>query len=127
NQEYIALGENVIEYNPQFRLYLTTKLRNPHYLPEVFNKVTVVNFALTVFGLEDQLLGIVVAKERPDLQTKRDELIVQGASNKKALKEVEDMILHTLSSSTGNILEDPNAVDVLDSSKVHDSKIGGFI
>ncbi|KAI5747904.1 hypothetical protein M8J77_019695 [Diaphorina citri] len=117
NQEYIALGENVIEYNPQFRLYLTTKLRNPHYLPEVFNKVTVVNFALTVFGLEDQLLGIVVAKERPDLQTKRDELIVQGASNKKALKEVEDMILHTLSSSTGNILEDPNAVDVLDSSK----------
>lgn len=59
-----------------------------------------------------------MAKERPDLQTKRDELIVQGASNKKALKEVEDMILHTLSSSTGNILEDPNAVDVLDSSKV---------
>jgi len=61
---YIALGNNVIEYNPKFRLYITSKLRNPHYLPEIFNKVTVINFALTVEGLEDQLLGIVVAKER---------------------------------------------------------------
>lgn len=61
---FIALGDNVIEYNPKFRLYITSKLRNPHYLPEVFNKVTVINFALTVKGLEDQLLGIVVAKER---------------------------------------------------------------
>lgn len=68
-----------------------------------------------------------MAKERPDLQTKRDELIVQGASNKKALKEVEDMILHTLSSSTGNILEDPTAVDVLDSSKVRNPNSGNIL
>lgn len=61
---FIALGDNVIEYNPNFRLYITSKLRNPHYLPEIFNKVTVINFALTIAGLEDQLLGIVVAKER---------------------------------------------------------------
>lgn len=61
---FIALGENVIEYNPSFRLYITSKLRNPLYLPEIFNKVTIINFALTVEGLEDQLLGIVVAKER---------------------------------------------------------------
>lgn len=54
----------MIEYNPKFRLYITSKLRNPHYLPEVINKITLINFALTVQGLEDQLLGIVVAKER---------------------------------------------------------------
>jgi dynein heavy chain len=63
-KSYINLGENVLEYNDQFRFYLTSKLRNPHFLPEVFNIVTVVNFALTLEGLEDQLLGIVVAKER---------------------------------------------------------------
>jgi len=64
NITFIALGDNVIEYNQNFRLYITSKLRNPHYLPEIFNKVTIINFALTVEGLEDQLLGIVVAKER---------------------------------------------------------------
>ncbi|KAL1115992.1 hypothetical protein AAG570_005487 [Ranatra chinensis] len=117
NAEYISLGENVIEYNRKFRFYITTKLRNPHYLPEVFNKVTLINFALTMDGLADQLLGIVVAKERPDLEQKMQTLIVEGANNRKALKEVEDSILETLSSVKGNILEDETAVNILDSSK----------
>lgn len=55
--EVISLGEDVIEYNKNFRLYFTSKLRNPHYLPEVFNRVTIINFALTLEGLQDQLLG----------------------------------------------------------------------
>lgn len=117
-KEFIALGDNVIEYSPNFRLYMTTKLRNPHYLPEVFNKVTLINFALTKDGLEDQLLGIVVAKERPDLQEKREKLIVQGAANRAALKGVEDDILRTLQESKGDILEDESAIEVLDSSKL---------
>ncbi|XP_034826235.1 dynein axonemal heavy chain 7 [Maniola hyperantus] len=117
-KEFIALGENVIEYHPNFRLYMTTKLRNPHYLPEVFNKVTLINFALTKDGLEDQLLGIVVAKERPDLQEKREKLIVQGAANRAALKQTEDDILRTLQESKGDILEDETAIEVLDSSKL---------
>ena len=61
---YIRMGEKVIEYSAGFKLYITTKLRNPHYLPEVATKVTIVNFMITPEGLEDQLLGIVVAKER---------------------------------------------------------------
>ncbi|CAB3257079.1 unnamed protein product [Arctia plantaginis] len=117
-KEFIAIGDNVIEYHPNFRLYMTTKLRNPHYLPEVFNKVTLINFALTKDGLEDQLLGIVVAKERPDLQEKREKLIVQGAANRAALKQVEDDILRTLQESKGDILEDESAIEVLDSSKL---------
>lgn len=31
----IRLGDSVIEYNEKFRFYITTKLRNPHYAPEV--------------------------------------------------------------------------------------------
>lgn len=36
---YMRLGENVIEYSQDFRFYITTRLRNPHYLPEVSVKV----------------------------------------------------------------------------------------
>lgn len=64
-------------------MYITTKLRNPHYLPEVAVKVTLVNFVITSAGLEDQLLGIVVAKERPDLEAEKNALIIQGAENKR--------------------------------------------
>lgn len=58
-----------------FKFYLTTKLRNPHYLPEIAVKVTLLNFMITVVGLQDQLLNIVVQAERPELaQDKADVL-----------------------------------------------------
>jgi len=115
--DMIRLGDIIVEFNPDFRFYITTKLRNPHYLPEVSTKVLLLNFMITLEGLEDQLLGIVVAKERPELEEERQQLIQQTAANTKALKEVEDNILNTLSKSEGNILEDETAIEILDSSK----------
>ncbi|TRY59213.1 hypothetical protein DNTS_014611 [Danionella cerebrum] len=114
----IRLGDSTIEYAPDFRFYITTKLRNPHYLPEVSVKVTLLNFMITPEGMQDQLLGIVVARERPDLEEEKQALIVQGAENKRQLKEIEDKILEVLSASEGNILEDETAVRILSSSKV---------
>uniref|UniRef100_A0A3Q2Y6N0 Uncharacterized protein n=1 Tax=Hippocampus comes TaxID=109280 RepID=A0A3Q2Y6N0_HIPCM len=121
--ECIKLGESVIEYSPEFRFYITTKLRNPHYLPELATKVSLLNFMITPEGLEDQLLGIVVAKERPELEEERNALILQSAANNRQLKETEDKILETLSSSEGNILEDESAIQVLDSAKIMSNEI----
>ncbi|XP_030765059.1 dynein heavy chain 12, axonemal [Sitophilus oryzae] len=121
--EVIGIGENVIEYNKNFRLYLTSKLRNPHYLPEVFNRVTIINFALTLEGLQDQLLGIVVAVEKPELQQLKEELIVQKAENKAALENTEEKILKTLSECKGDILEDETAIQILDDSKLLSTEI----
>uniref|UniRef100_A0A5S6LE06 Protein MCM10 homolog n=1 Tax=Xenopus tropicalis TaxID=8364 RepID=A0A5S6LE06_XENTR len=121
--EYIRLGENIIEYSKDFRLYMTTRLRNPHYLPEVAVKVCLLNFMITPLGLQDQLLGIVAAKEKPELEEKKNQLIVESAANKKQLKEIEDKILEVLSSSQGNILEDETAIKVLSSSKLLSEEI----
>lgn len=118
----IKLGDSIIEYNDSFRFYMTTKLRNPHYLPEIAVKVTMLNFMITPDGLQDQLLAIAVARERPDLETEKNQLIVQGAENKKQLKDIEDKILEVLSSE-GNILEDETAVQILSSSKVLSNEI----
>ena len=57
------------------------------------------NFMITPQGLEDQLLGIVAAKEKPELEEKKNELILESAANQKQLKEIEDKILEVLSSS----------------------------
>lgn len=112
-----------MEYHESFRFYITTKLPNPHYLPETAVKVTLVNFMITPEGLEDQLLGIVVAKERPELEDEKNSLIVQSAENKKALKDIEDRILQVLSEAQGNILEDETGINVLSSSKELSNKI----
>ncbi len=47
---------------------------------------------ITQDGLEDQLLGTVVARERPELEEEKNQLIVQGAENKRLLKEIEDRV-----------------------------------
>ncbi|XP_020300595.1 dynein heavy chain 3, axonemal isoform X2 [Pseudomyrmex gracilis] len=115
---YIKFGETLLEYNTNFRFYITTRLRNPHYLPEIVVKVTLLNFMITPKGLQDQLLGIVVAKELPVLEEKKNQLIVEGANNKRILKEIEDKILEVLTTSEGNILEDETAIKILSTSKV---------
>lgn len=66
------------------RFYITTKLRNPHYLPEVSVKVNLLNFMITPAGLADQLLGVVVAAERPDLEEQKAALVVAGAGDQEA-------------------------------------------
>ncbi|XP_053480111.1 dynein axonemal heavy chain 3-like [Ictalurus furcatus] len=121
--EYLKLGENIIEYSQDFRFYMTTGLRNPHYLPEVAVKVCLLNFMITPLGLQDQLLGIVAAKEKPELEEKKNQLILEGAANSKQLQEIEDKILEVLSSSEGDILEDETAINVLSSSKVLSAEI----
>lgn len=47
--DYIRLGDNIIEYSPDFRLYITTRLRNPHYLPEISVKVCTVVSVIILF------------------------------------------------------------------------------
>ena len=73
----IRLGDNTIEYSPEFKLFLTTKLPNPHYAPEVCVMVILLNFVTTEEGLTDALLALLVAKESPEMERKRQELLRQ--------------------------------------------------
>lgn len=64
----IRFADSDIDYDDNFRLYITTKIPNPHYLPEVFIKVNIINFTVTFDGLEDQLLADVVKNEQPEIE-----------------------------------------------------------
>ncbi|BBN19721.1 hypothetical protein Mp_8g13060 [Marchantia polymorpha subsp. ruderalis] len=123
----IRLGDTDVDYDPHFKLYMTTKLSNPHYLPEVCIKVTLVNFTVTMIGLEDQLLGDVVRKERADLEEQNDRLVVSISSDKKQLKDLEDKILRLLKESEGNILDDEVLINTLNNSKLTSGVIQGRV
>uniref|UniRef100_A0A8C2YBK7 Dynein axonemal heavy chain 1 n=1 Tax=Coturnix japonica TaxID=93934 RepID=A0A8C2YBK7_COTJA len=119
----LKLGDTVIPYNEDFKLYITTNLSNPHYSPEISTKVTLINFTISPSGLEDQLLGQVVAEERPDLEEARNQLILSNAEMQQELKEIEDQILHRLSTSEGNPVDDLELISALEASKIKAGEI----
>jgi dynein heavy chain len=114
----IKLGESTIEFSRKFRMYMTTRLKNPHFPPETASKITLLNFSITDAGLVHQLLGIILARERPELEEEKSQLFAQMNDNRKNMEEIENNILNVLFTSSGNILEDENAIKSLSSSKV---------
>jgi dynein heavy chain, axonemal len=83
NQTLIKLGDKEVDFNPDFKLYITTKLQNPHYTPEISTKVMILNFAVKEDGLEAQLLNTVVRLERPDLDKQKNKLVQNVARGKR--------------------------------------------
>ena len=87
------MGDKELTLSNEFKLFLHTKLSNPHYPPEIQAECTLINFTVTEAGLEDQLLSLVVKKERPDLAAQKEELIQQQNGFKIKLKELETGLL----------------------------------
>lgn len=72
NLDRINFGDRSIIYDHKFKLFLTTKLPNPHFLPEICIKLTIINFTVTFDGLEEQMLVDVVINEAPEVEKRRD-------------------------------------------------------
>ena len=99
----IAIGEKTLMYNNSFKFFMTTTIPNPHYQPETFVKVSIINFAITPSGLEEQMLAQIVALENPQLEQKKSDIVLKNSQDKKTLIIIEDSILKALSSTEGNI------------------------
>ncbi len=114
----IKVGDKQLPFNENFHLYMCTKHPNPHYTPELQVKVTLLNFTIAPQGLEDQMLGDVVDNEAKPLQTKKSDLVILSARQKKQLQQLEEQILRTLHQhATADILEDDDIVNALTASK----------
>ncbi|PNH08753.1 Dynein gamma chain, flagellar outer arm [Tetrabaena socialis] len=109
----IPLADKEVDFTETFRLFCTTRLPNPHFTPELSAKVTVVDFTVTMAGLEDQLLGKLISKEKKELEDQRQQLLEEVQSYKKRIKQLEDDLLFRLSNSQGNLLDDTELIDVL--------------
>ncbi|KAK2902109.1 hypothetical protein Q8A73_011855 [Channa argus] len=122
-RQVIMLGDKEVDYDPNFKLYLNTKLANPKYSPSVFGKAMVINYTVTHKGLEDQLLSVMMGFERKELEEQREFLIQETSNNKKLLKNFGDSLLRELTTSTGNMLDNTELLHTLEETKSKASEV----
>ena len=52
NKKLIRISDQECDYNDKFMLYMTSRLANPHFSPELAAKATIIDFTVTQGGLE---------------------------------------------------------------------------
>jgi len=120
----VKIGSEDIEMMSNFKLYLQTKLINPHYKPETAAQCTIINFIVTESGLEDQLLAMVVRVEKPDLEQTKEELVNKQNQFITTLAQLESDLLKNLSDADPNtILTNISLIESLEVTKATSTEI----
>ncbi|RLN87140.1 hypothetical protein BBJ28_00011147, partial [Nothophytophthora sp. Chile5] len=113
----INVSDKNMEFSPLFSMYFITRLPNPHFGPELQAKTTVIDFTVTIKGLEEQLLGRVIGKEQKALEEQLAQVLEDVNMNTKSLLALDASLLERLTSNTGNLLEDEELIGVLANTK----------
>lgn len=78
---------------------------------------------MTLVGLEDQLLSVIMRFEKKELEEQRERLIQETSDNKKLLKSLADSLLIELATFTGNMLDNTELIDTLEETKSKASEV----
>lgn len=119
----MTVGGVELDYHNAFKLFLSCNLGNPKFSPELSAKTTIIDFTVTQTGLEQQLLSVVLTKEQRALEESLNTLMREVTQNKKDLKLLDDLLLKKLTSSTGNLLEDAELVEILNNTKTQAKEV----
>lgn len=114
----MKVGSIEIEFNDGFRMYLVSHRSNPKFSAHVYSSAVVINFNTTLASLENQLLDIVFETVDGELATERASLYGSVAANHKRLDELEAGLLTQIASCDGNLLDNPNTMKLLESTKL---------
>jgi dynein heavy chain len=120
----ITLGDQQFDFHDNFRLFMTSRMPNPHWSPELAAKTTIIDFAVTQSGLEQQLLGRLISREQKSLEDTLNHVKESVNMSTKLLKKLESDLLLRLATAEGSLLDDAELIDVLGNIKLKSSEVG---
>lgn len=99
------------------RIYLTTRLRFPHYSAEICAMVTFVDFTMTAETLAEQLFLISLTEHDTGLAASWVDSRLESSRHKMRMRELETEMLELLAGYSGDIIENEGALDSISSAK----------
>eukprot|EP00764_Aduncisulcus_paluster_P013258 gnl/Carplike_NY0171/6617_a9084_220.p1 GENE.gnl/Carplike_NY0171/6617_a9084_220~~gnl/Carplike_NY0171/6617_a9084_220.p1 ORF type:complete len:646 (-),score=193.83 gnl/Carplike_NY0171/6617_a9084_220:32-1969(-) len=109
----VSIGSKTIDLSPSFRLILSTSNSSSMLPPDLVSRVTMINFSITPSSLQGQTLSRILKYERPDVGSKRQEVMQEERQLQAKLDELEEGLLQLLVNSEGNLLEDDKVISAL--------------
>ena len=124
----VKIGDNDVDVpmgrsEKDFILYMTSKLPNPSYTPEIMGKASVINYTVNLSGLAEQLLSEVIKNENPQQEADRNMLITSTSENLQTLKNLQSKILESLVNSQKDIIQNVDLINTLQTSKTKSKEI----
>jgi dynein heavy chain, axonemal len=123
SKRIIKIGDDEIDVDNDFKLYLCSRNPNPNFSAEIFAKTIIINYTVTEKGLQEQLLNEVVNNERSDLEESRKQIIITVADSKIELRNLEKKILSELNNCETSLIENEQLISTLDKTKENVTKI----
>ncbi|XP_050667850.1 dynein heavy chain, cytoplasmic isoform X2 [Leptidea sinapis] len=120
----ITLGDQDIDLSPSFVIFLSTRDPTVEFPPDMCSRVTFVNFTVTRSSLQSQCLHRVLKAERPDIDTKRSDLLKLQGEFHLRLRQLEKSLLQALNDAKGKILDDDSVIATLETLKKEADDIG---
>ncbi len=119
----VQIGEKNVDFNENFKLFLSTRNASPELSPSASAIVASVNFTTTRADLTGQLLAAALQHEKPELEQRKSELLKKEEENKIEISKLEDFLLEQLATSSGNILENKELLASLNETKAKSAHI----
>lgn len=126
-RKIVRLGKVEVDYDPSFKLVMCSKDANLCLSPFVESRVNYVNFTVTSGSLEEKVLDVALHEKHPDIESKREKLMMLQGEYRDGMVRLERQLLLYLSDAEGHIIENKSILSTLEAlksdSKAMDSKM----